>query len=104
MKVKDLIKMDIDVDVYDNVCDDIGIAFCGALELTDEGKAKFEIALNLDVESLDEDDAVCVINVDDEFFPDNWKFNLKRAKEFFYAAAGYCSESDWNKWFKESEV
>lgn len=98
MKVKDLIKMDIDVDVYDNVCDDIGIAFCGALELTDAGKAKFEIALNLEVESLD--DGVCIINVEDEFFPDNWKFNLRQAKDFFYSAAGYCSEADWNTWFK----
>lgn len=99
MKVKDLIKMDIDVDVYDNVTDDgIAIAFCGALELTDEGKAKFEIALNLDIESLDE--SVCIVDVDGE----NWKRNLKNASEFFYSAAGYCADSDYQKWFKESEA
>ena len=101
MKVKDLIKLDIDIDVYDNVTDDgIAIAFCGPIELTDEGKFKFEIALNREVELSD---GVAVVNVEDEYFPDNWELYLKNASEFFYSAAGYCSESDYQKWFKESE-
>lgn len=101
MKVKDLIKMDIDIDVYDNVTDDgIGIAFCGAQELTDEGKAKFEIALNLDVEIEDD---VAIVNVESGISPEKWKSNLRNASEFFYSAAGYCADSDYQKWFKESE-
>jgi len=97
MKVKDLIKMDIDIDVYDNVCDDIGIAFCGPLEVTEEGMIEFDTALNLEIELRDD---ICIVNVEDEFFPDLWKFNLKNAKSFFWCAAGYCSDKDWNRWFR----
>lgn len=102
MKVRDLIKMSIDIDVYDNVCEALSIAFCGPIELTDEGKAKFEIALNLDVE-IDEENNVAIVNIEDEFFPDLWKYNLKAAKNFFYSAAGYCSGADWEKWFVDND-
>lgn len=99
MKVKDLIKMDVDVDVYDNVCEELAIAFCGACELTDEGIAYNEVALNLDVE-LDEENGIAIVDVNDEFFPDLWEFKLKKAKEFFYSAAGWCSEEKYNRYFK----
>ena len=102
MKVKDLIKMDVDVDVYDNVCEALAVAFVGPLELTDEGKFEFENALNLEVE-LDESNGVCIVNVEDEFFPDLWKCNLKNARKFFCSAAGYCSEKDYDKWFAEDD-
>ena len=36
MKIKDLLEMEIDVDVYDNVCEELAIAFCGATKLTEE--------------------------------------------------------------------
>lgn len=99
MKVKDLLTMDIDVDVYDNVCEELAIAFCAPVELTDAGKAHFEIALNLDIESLD--DGVCIVDVEDEFFPDNWEFKLQKAAEFFYSAAGFCPIKTYQKWFKD---
>lgn len=35
MKVRDFIKQSIDVDVYDDVCEELAIAFCGPMELTD---------------------------------------------------------------------
>lgn len=98
MKVKDLIKMEVDVDVYDNVCEELAIAFCGSVELTEHGKFYFEIALNLDVE-LDEENGIAIVDVEDEFFPDLWKFNLKQAEEFFYACAGYCSDKKYNEYF-----
>ena len=98
MKVKDLIKMDIDVDVYDNVTDDgIAVAFCGAQELTEEGKAEFEIALNLDVE-IEGD--VAIVNVESGIHPEKWESNLKNASRFFWSAAGYCNDSDYQRWFK----
>lgn len=104
MKVKDLLAMDIEVDVYDDVCEELAICFCGPVELTDEGRAHFEVALNLDIEvdySGDITTALC--HVDDEFFPDNVQFKLDKAMEFFYAAAGYCADADYRKWFKEEE-
>lgn len=101
MKVKDLIKMDVDVDVYDNVCEELAIAFCGSVELTDEGKAYFETALDMEVE-LDEENGIAIVNVEDGRFPDLWEINLESAKEFFYACAGYCSEKKYNKYFKSN--
>ena len=32
MKVRDLLKTEIDIDVYDDVCEELGIAFCGAVD------------------------------------------------------------------------
>ena len=96
MKVKDLIEMDIDIDVYDSVCDDIGIAFVGAQKLTEAGKAKFAQTLELEVEICGD---VCIVNVEDETDPEKWKSNLKNAKQFFWAAAGYCPVSDYERWF-----
>lgn len=99
MKVKEFIKMDVDVDVYDNITEELAIAFCGAVELTEDGKFYFEIALNLDVE-LDEENGIAIVDVDDEFFEDLWKFKLEKAEEFFYSAAGYCTEEKYNQYFK----
>ena len=43
MKIKDFIKKDIDVDVYDNVTQEvIDISFVGPLELTEEGKRNYQ--------------------------------------------------------------
>lgn len=97
MKVKDLIKRDIDIDVYDNVCEELCIAFCGAQELTEEGEEYFAEVLEYTIEECDEENCVCIVDVDG----DDFKHKLKKAKEFFYAMAGYCSLEDWDKWFKE---
>ena len=98
MKVKELLAMDIDVDVFDDVCDALSIAFCGPAELTEAGKEHFAKALALDFTFVGD---VALIHVDD---PDEktWMCNLKQAKELFYSLAGYCSESDYEKWFKEA--
>ena len=96
MKVKDLLKMEIDVDVYDNVCEELAIAFCGPMELTEEGKEKFVEALEYDVD-VDVRFNLAVVDID---YPD-WKTRLRKAKEFFYGMAGYCAESDYEKWFIE---
>lgn len=37
MKIAEFIKRENDLDVYDNVCEEIGIAFCGPLKLTAVG-------------------------------------------------------------------
>lgn len=96
MKIRDLIQQEIDIDVYDEVCEDIGIAFCGPLKLTDLGKKKFNDVLDYDVciqRGIRFD--VAIIKND----CDNWKEILEKAKSFFWAAAGYCADDDYNKWF-----
>ncbi len=98
MKVKDLLKMDIDVDVYDDVCESLAIAFCGPQPLTEEGKKEFSEVLALPV-ILDRSFAACTVEIDD---PDEktWKRRLRKAKKLFESAAGYCAAEDWDKWFQ----
>lgn len=92
MKIKDLIKMNIDTDVYDDVCEELAIAFVGPLSLTEEGQKKFADVLDYDV---DFDNEVTIVKIDS----DDWEDKLEKAKEFFHAAAGFCPEEDYKKWF-----
>lgn len=100
MKVRDLLAQEIDIDVYDDVCDELAIAFCGPVALTQEGEKHFAEALEYTV-TLHNDGAytVAIVHVDDE--EGVWQKKLRKAKELFYAAAGYCPISDFKKWFKE---
>lgn len=105
MTVNDLIKQEIDIDVYDDVCEELAIAFCGPLELTEAGKEKFREVLEYEIKLHNGPNYSCpiaIVHIDD---PDDavWKIRLKKAMQFFYAAAGYCEEEDYSKWFKEEE-
>lgn len=60
MKIKELLGMDIDVDVYDNVCEELSTAFVGPMYLTEAGKQKFADVLELDVYfGEDEEGDIC---------------------------------------------
>ena len=100
MKVSDLIRKEIDVDVYDDVDESLGIAFCGPLYLREEGVEQFGEVLDYEVDMIDfgGDGQVAVVKCDD---PKEkvWRRRLHMAKEFFYAAAGYCTDSEWDAWF-----
>ena len=96
MKVKDLISQEIDIDVYDDVCEELGIAFCGPVELTDAGTIEFADVLEYGIEVNDD---CAIVNVDSA--EGEWQKRLRRAKKFFNAAAGYCSADDYDRWFKE---
>lgn len=96
MKVRDLIAQEIDIDVYDNVCEELGIAFCGPMTLTPDGQAKFEEVLDYEVE-LRDDCAIVKIDSPD----DKWKHRLRLVKEFFESAAGYCTCEEYDKWFAD---
>lgn len=101
MKVKDLIQMDVDIDVYDNVCEELGIAFCGALHLTEKGKRKFVDVLEYDVTLTNNGGyIVAIVDVDGE----NWKTKLRNAKEFFESAAGYCTTEEYDEWFSPDPI
>ena len=104
MKVKEFIEMwsdgtHSDVDVYDDVCDEIGIAYCGEIKLTKEGKKEFKDVLDYEIDP-DEEHCIAIIHVDDE--EGIWQKKLKKAKQFFYSAAGYCADEDYQKWFAEA--
>ena len=103
MLVRDFIKKEIDIDVYDDVCEELGIAFCGPLFLTEEGKEHFAEVLDFEITIIygyDFDNAVVSVDdIDDKV----WKRKLRKAQEFFESAAGYCSESNFNKWIKDEE-
>lgn len=97
MKVKDLIKMNVDVEVYDSLTQEIvDINFVGPVELTEEGKEKFKEVLEY-VVVLHEEDKYAIVKCSDE----EPKTKCKKTDEFFKACAGYCSSKDYDKWFKE---
>ena len=95
MKVYELFEKEIDIDVYDNVCEELGVAFCGPMELTEEGKKHFAEALNYDVDIVADD--VAIVDVDG----DDWEDKLFEAIQLFESAAGMCCNSNYEKWFKE---
>ncbi len=104
MKVREFVKeweneAHSDVDVYDNVCEEIGIAYCsGGYKLTREGEEHFKEVLDYDIEVF-EDDCVAIVDVNGE--EGVWQKKLKKAKTFFYAIAGYCAEEDFDRWFAD---
>lgn len=96
MTVKDLLTREIDIDVCDDVSEELYVAFCGPVALTDEGSAEFAGALDLPVEMYDD---FALVGCDG---PEGvWQKRLYVARRLFYAAAGYCSTSDYKRWFRE---
>lgn len=98
MTVRELLKTDKDIDIYDNVCEELGIAVCCPLELTPEGEKEFEEVLGYPVEINPcsyggYPAAILLIDGSD------WEDKLKKAERFFYSAAGYCNCYDYDRWF-----
>lgn len=101
MKVKDLLEMEISVDVYDNVCEELAIAFEGSMELTEAGLEKFGEVLEYDVTFSNSGNFInAIVDVDDED-EDEFERKLARAKELFESMAGWCTVSEGKLWFKD---
>ena len=83
-----------DVDVCDDVFDDYFCAWCGT-QLTEAGLEQFKDLLYLTVE-VDRD--VAIVKIDDD---PKWETLHRRLRKLFNSAAGYCSEEEYDKWFKE---
>ena len=103
MTIRDLINQEIDIDVYDDVCEELSIAFCGPQMLTDDGEKEFADIMDYSVEINPHSYGgypAAIVLIDD---PDDsvWEYRLDRVKRFFYGAAGYCSCEDYDRWFKE---
>lgn len=97
--VRDLLRQEIDIDVVDDFSDDLWIAFCGALNLTEVGEKKFSAVLDLPVElrNCGGDTVACVL-LGELPNPDCERLEHK-CIELFEAAAGYCSAEEWDEWF-----
>lgn len=99
LTVRELLAKDIDTDVYNDVTDDWEFAFVGPVTLTEAGKNYF--AEVLDIECVVKEEAgyptVTTVLVDGPV----WKHKYRIAEEFFKAAAGYCSDKDYKRWFEE---
>jgi hypothetical protein len=115
LTVRDLMQVLDDIDVYDNVCESLAIAFCNPFDddevhdwseyLTERGMKQFADVLDYKMEigisthGTNHIFADAVIDVDDENDA-VWKARLSKAKRLFESAAGYCSCDDYKKWFK----
>lgn len=104
MTVRDFLNLSEDIDVYDNVTEELCIAFCGPMYLTPDGEKEFSEILDFEIEIIRDyhygDVAIISVDSSDEKI---WKKNLKLAIKFFHSLAGYCAESDYEKWFIEGE-
>lgn len=103
MTIRDLIHQEIDIDVYDDVCEELAIAFCGPQLLTEEGEKEFADIMGYEVEINSHSYGgypAAIILIDD---PDEavWQERLEKVERFFYGAAGYCDCDDYDRWFME---
>lgn len=104
MRIKDLLSMEIDIDCYDNVVEEMGIAYCGPMALTEEGQKEFSDVMEYECEILPDPIGydVCIVKVDDD--PNiPWREKLNKVNRFFKAIAGYCDCDDYDKWFTDIE-
>lgn len=113
LTVRDLMRVMYDIDVYDDVREELGIAFCNPFDddevhewneyLTEEAMNTFGDVLDYPMHinqydyGMNMTCAVIEINDEDDKV---WKKRLRKAKRFFESAAGYCSCEDHDKWFK----
>lgn len=98
MTIRDLLAMNIDIDVYDADTDGIGIAYCGPTGLTAAGAEYFKDVLDYEVEFVDGTYAgdIAVVHIPDDVDYDEM---LEKTEELFSSLAGYCSQKDWDNWF-----
>lgn len=109
MKIREFIRQDVDIDVMNNVTDGCEIAFVGPMDLTKTGEEEWADVLDLEVETMtwnaESPFSWAVVDVTNgkdpetiEATDDEVKMAYK-AFAFFKACAGFCTESEWNRWF-----
>ena len=95
MRVKDLIREDIDIDVCDDYDERCYIAKCGAYRLTDAGVQRFHKALDVPVHmTTGRKYNIAILHC-------GTREKAQACKELFFSLAGYCSAEDYDKWFVE---
>lgn len=92
-----------DMDVTNDVIDSMFPAWCGQI-CTEEGEKEFGEILSCPAH-IDEGVlygapyGLIVVNIDGP----NWKRLYNKAEALFDAMCGYCSEEEYDRWFKEYE-
>lgn len=96
ISIRDFLKLNDDIDVSDDYADDFCIAYCGPMELTEEGEKEFSDILDLNITVYPQYCEAVVNGIE------NGVQHMRVAK-FFYALAGYCTEESYDKWFRMVE-
>lgn len=86
-----------DVDVYENVCG-WGIALCGAYDLTEDAENEFSTVLDAEVDLKPVTPHGYAIVILDTLDGDD-DDNCDTFRRLMAGLAGYCSESNYYKWF-----
>ena len=94
MKVRDLITMDMDIDVYDDYDERLGIAYCYGYRLTKEGEKHFAKALDMEIKIHN----TAVFQAATVHCDTGKEASI--AKEFFDSLAGFCPADEFDKWFE----
>ena len=93
MRVKDLIDMlYVSVDVCDDYDERCYIGYESGYDLTDAGKRRFAGALDVPIYGINGFAVTIHCPTEKE---------AQACKELFYSIAGYCSEKNFDKWFRE---
>lgn len=95
MTVRDLLKLDADIDIYSDY-DDFGICLCGPAALTKEGKKHFKQILDAEAKVFFKGDVPvrAVVTIDDVE-------QARALQELLVDHAGYCSEDTWARLFED---
>lgn len=96
MKLIDLLLLEGDRDVSNDVFDYLPLCVCGPIAMTPAGRAQWQDVLDLPVTEFGHDYAVVSVANEDEKVEEKL---ARRLQEFLSAQAGYCSLSDYDKWF-----
>ena len=93
MRVRDLIDLlDISVDVCDDYDERCYIGYEGGYDLTEAGKRRFADALDVPIYGINGFAVTIHCPTATE---------AQACKELFYSIAGYCSEKNFDRWFRE---
>lgn len=104
MTIRELMKHDIDIDVYNNITDDEAVALVCPMELTEEGEQEWGDVLNYIVEVNTDGNYSYAICICDDNPNIKWQTKKKRLTNFLWSAAGYCSEENYDKWFLDEST
>ena len=73
----------------------------GEVYLTDLGKKVFADVLDYNVKLVNGQHGIINAIIDiDKNGEDGWQERLAKAKVLFESMAGYCTEEEWNAWFR----
>ena len=103
MKFKDLMREEIDIDIYDDYDERCGMALCGPVKLTEAGKAVYGDLLDLECKIYGHKGPLgyhAVVNTDDDVY-DEAERKTQLLLQFLLSAAGYIPDAQYKEWFLE---